>query len=163
MRNDDSAGTTIVNSARSRSLSRFNDSLYTLFAKSPKELPAILGIPKKMKCEQYINIHNGDIDSVYAIEFDSASISLYYVSAQKRFLLISAELQNNSLIHILGLHLGDSDSSVIKAIGLPYKSETDSTGVIAIIYESGEVAESYTQFHFKDSKLIKVLFQPYLD
>jgi hypothetical protein len=110
-----------------------------------------------------MNIHNNNSDSVYAIEFDSASISLYYASAQKRFLLISAELQNNSLIHILGLRLGDSDSSVIKAIGLPCKSETDSTGVNAIIYALGEVAESCTQFHFKDSKLIKVLFQPYLD
>ncbi len=159
----DSMRTLSIDSVQLRKLSSVNDSLYALLDRSPQDLSSIFGTPKSVTGERYINVYNNDIDSVISVEYDSLSISLYYASAQKRFLLIDAEFRNNAFIHLYGFHVGDSDSMVIHSIGLPYKSAIDSTGVKAIIYEFGEVAESYIHFHFKDSKLIDILYQPYLD
>jgi hypothetical protein len=158
----DSTDTAISVTLQQSKLIRFNDSLYYLFNKSPKELTSTLGKPKKSECEQVVNIHDGNIDTTYQLDFDSVSISLYYVSAQKQFLLGSVEVRNNSLLHILGLQLGAPDTTVIRTIGLSYKSVTDSTGMDILVYELGE-ANSYTEFHFKDSKLIRMLYLPYLD
>ena len=161
--NIDSADISITDSIRNSKLAHFNDSLYNLFAKSPQELSSFLGEPKKLEIKQFVNIHNGDADTIYHIDFDSISVSLYYINAQKRYLIGSVELRNDSFLNILGFHLGIPDTTVRNTIGMPNKYEKDSTGTNIFIYELGEIAESYTEFYFKDSKLIRVLYLPYLD
>ena len=152
-----------TDSLRQSKLFQFTDSLDHLFTKSPKELINIFGTPKEYRSEQVVNIHDGNIDTTYQLNFDSISVFLYYVSAQKRFLLECVEVKANSLIQILKFSLGSPEAKIINTLDLPFKSEIDSTGIKVLFYELGEIANSYTQFHLKDSKLIRVIYQPYLD
>jgi len=159
----DSNEIAITNSLRQQKLSQFNDSLYLLFEKSPEELTSVFGSPKKKESRLFTNIHDGEIDTVYHLDFDSVSAILYYASSQKRYLVGSVEVRSNSLLNIMGFNLGVYDTTVTNTIGLSDEFEIDSTGVDIFTYKLGEIAESYTQFCFKDSKLIKVIYLPYFD
>jgi hypothetical protein len=159
----DSTDISVTNSLRRQRLNQFNDSLYNLFEKSPEELISVFGKPKKSESRLFTNIHNGEIDTIYHLNFDSVSVTLYYTSTQKRYLVGSVEVRNNSLLNILGFNLGVHDTTVINTIGLSDGSEIDSTGVDIFTYRLGRIAESYTQFYFRDSKLIGVTYLPYLD
>jgi hypothetical protein len=159
----DSTDISMTNSLSRQKLIQFNDSLYLLFEKSPDELTAIFGNPKKSESRIFTNIHNGEIDTIYHLNFDSVSVTLYYASTQKRYLVGSVEVRNNSLLNILGFKLSVYDTTVINTIGLSDGSEIDSTGTDIFTYKLGKIAESYTQFYFRDSKLTKVIYLPYLD
>jgi hypothetical protein len=159
----DSTDISVTNSLRRQRLNQFNDSLYLLFEKSPEELISVFGKPKKSESRLFTNIHNGEIDTIFHLNFDSVTVTLYYASTQKRYLVGSVEVQNNSLLNILGFHLGAHDTTVVNTIGLSDGSEIDSTGMDIFTYKLGRIAESYTQFYFRDSKLIRVTYLPYLD
>jgi len=159
----DSIEAAITNSLRRQKLTQFNDSLYILFEKSPGELIRTFGNPKKSENRLFTNIHNGETDTIYHLDFDSVSVILYYASTQKRYFVGSVEVRNNSLLDILGFYPGIHDTTVMNTIGLSDGSEIDSTGTNIFTYKMGEIAESYTQFYFRDSKLIRVIYLPYLD
>ena len=159
----DSIDIETAHTLRQQKLRSFNDSLYSIFEKSPQELISIYGKPKKSEIREFENVHNGEIDTVYDLDFDTVSVLLYYASSQKRYLVGKVETSSNSLLNIIGFYLDSPDTMVVNSIGLANQAEIDSSGIDIFTYKSGDIAECYTQFHFKDSKLIKVVYLPYFD
>jgi hypothetical protein len=159
----DSIDIEMAHSLRQQKLKHFNDSLYSIFEKSPQKLISIYGKPKKSEIREFENVHNGEIDTVYNLDFDTVSVILYYASSQKRYLVGKVDVYSNSLLDIIGFYIDAPDTMVVNSIGLANQAEIDSSGVDIFTYKLGDIAESYTQFHFKDSKLIKVVYLPYFD
>jgi hypothetical protein len=117
--------------------------------------------PVAVKKEAYRNRHYPSrIDTIYHLQFDSSSISLYHPVLSDRYMLSEADIKSPNITLEPNIRVGMSRQELLnklKEYKLYIKEQGDSIEVTSLVTETSLV------FILQDRKLQRIKYHPYLD
>lgn len=123
------------------------------------------GKPISIVYDTVRNRHDNSLDSTITLNYSGAEISSYHVIDGNRYLIISVTLNESYLFPYIGLRYKMSRESFERLIKRPCVSERQKNKNETVLRYQINLydAESYFDFTFRNNRLIKIDYLPYLD
>ena len=122
------------------------------------------GLPIKIETSEVKNIHTDDIDEYLRYYYPDFELIFYHNISRNRFFMSVLILKDSVIFKKYNIAYNSEPFEVETIYGSPSSIEKKNNDILIYKYDLNAVeAEDSFSFHFKNGKLIKFYYMPYLD